>query len=290
MGIPVETYLLQMLHGLVYGMLLFLVTSGLTLVLGMMGVLNIAHGAFYMLGAYLAYTVTLACGSFWWSLLISPIIVGILGFLTERFLLRKTYRGGQHGQLMITFGLFFILTELIRAIWGSSPLPIQAPYLLAGNIPLLGSTYPIYRLFLLGISFLVLLGMVMLLTRTRIGIIIRASVTGANMVEALGTNVPMVITGVFTVGVMLASFAGVIASPFLSVHLGMAREILLDCFVIIVIGGIGSIAGAFVSSLMIGEVQSFGIFWIPSLALVLEFLLMIGVFIFRPTGLFGEKE
>jgi branched-chain amino acid transport system permease protein len=190
----------------------------------------------------------------------------------------------------LTLGVFFILGELILINWGSGTLVVKVPDLLDGSISFLGIIYPVYRLFILGTSFLVLLGMFLLLTRTRIGIIIRASVSHADMVGALGTNVPIVFTGVFTGGIMLAAFAGVIAAPFLNIHLGMGMEVLLDCFVVIVIGGFGSLLGAFVASLMIGQLQSFGILWIQSLALLFQFLLMVGVFIFRPTGLFGEKE
>jgi branched-chain amino acid transport system permease protein len=290
MGYPIEIYTIQAIHGLVYGMLLFLVASGLTLVFGMMGVLNLAHASFYMLGAYFAYSVTHYLGSFWLSLLICPLIVGTLGVLIERFFLRKAYKGGHLTELLLTFGLFFIFGELVRIVWGTVPLSIPAPRILAGDISVAGMTYPIYRLFILGFSFLMLLGMALMLMRTRIGIIIRAAVSDADMVEALGNNVPIVFMGVFGGGAALAAVAGVIAAPFLTVYLGMADEVLLDCFVIIVVGGFGSLFGAFVASLMIGELQSFGILWIPRLAIIFQFLLMAVVLVVRPTGLFGEKE
>jgi branched-chain amino acid transport system permease protein len=290
MDFPIGIYLMQATHGLVYGMLLFLVASGLTLVLGMMGVLNIAHAAFYMLGAYFAYSVTLHLGSFWLSLLISPAIVGALSILAERFLLRKTYKGGHQLQLLLTFGLFFILGELVRVIWGTAPLTVPVPKLLAGDISLLGMTYPVYRFFILGFSFLILLGIALILSQTRIGIIIRAAVSDADMVDALGTNIPLVFAGVFGGGAILAALAGVIAAPFLSVHSGMGLDALMDCFVIIVVGGFGSLWGAFLASLMIGELNSFGILWVPRLAIVFQFLLMAVVLIARPSGLFGEKE
>jgi branched-chain amino acid transport system permease protein len=290
MNFPIEIYMIQALHGLVYGMLLFLVASGLTLVLGMMGVLNLAHASFYMLGAYFAYTITLYSGNFWLSLLISPLIVGILGVLTERFLLRKTYKGAHSAQLLLTFGLLFIFGEFTRIIWGSVPLSVSVPKLFAGNITFVGSTYPIYRLFILGFSFLVLLGMTLMLTGTRIGIIIRAAVSDAEMVEVLGTNVPIVFLGVFGGGAALAALAGVIAAPFLSVYLTMGTDVLLDCFVVIVVGGFGSLFGTLIASLMIGALQSFVVMWIPQLALILQFLFMAGVLIIRPTGFFGEKE
>jgi len=285
-----DIYAIQALHGLVYGMLLFLVSSGLTLVLGMMGVLNLAHAAFYMLGAYFAYTVTIHLGSFWLSLIIAPLIVGTLGIGIEHFTLRKVHKSGHVSELLLTFGLFYVFAELVTIIWGSNPLRIPLPVLLTGEIPLMGTTYPVYRIFILGVSFLILIGMALLLLRTRIGILIRAAVSDADMVDVLGTNVPRVFRGVFGGGAALAALAGVIAAPFLSTYPGMGLDILLDCFVVIVVGGFGSLFGAFVTSLMLGQLQSFGVLWIPRLALVFQFLLMAVVLIVRPTGLFGEKQ
>jgi branched-chain amino acid transport system permease protein len=283
-------YVIQAMHGLVYGMLLFLVASGLTLVFGMMGVLNLAHAAFYMLGAYLAYTVTVYLGNFWLSLIVAPLIVGVLGVLIERFLLRKAHKGGHVAELLLTFGIFYVLCELVRLIWGSSPLPVPVPPILTGDIPFMGMTYPIYRLFILLFSAIILAGMALLLTRTRIGILVRAAVSDGDMVDALGTNVPVLFMGVFGGGAALAALAGVIAAPFLSVFPGMGLDVLLDCFVVIVIGGFGSLFGAFIAAVMIGELQSFGILWFPRLAMVFQFLLMAIVLIVRPTGLLGEKE
>lgn len=285
-----DIYAIQAVHGLVYGMLLFLVASGLTLVFGMMGVLNLAHAAFYMLGAYFAYTVTLYLGNFWLSLIISPLIVGILGILTERFLLRPVHVKGHVAELLLTFGLFYVFGEAVRIIWGSNPLPVPVPGILDGDIPFFEMTYPIYRLFILGFSILLLVGMLILLMKTRIGILIRAATSDTDMVDALGTNVPIVFMGVFGGGAALAAIAGVVAAPFLSVFPGMGLDVLLDCFVVVVIGGMGSMFGAFVAALMIGELQSFGILWIPRFAMVFQFVLMAVVLIVKPTGLFGEVE
>lgn len=290
MGLPIDLYLTQGLHGLVYGMLLFLVASGLTLVLGMMGILNLAHASFYMLGAYFAYSVTVYTGSFWPSLVVSPLIVGACGILVERLLLRKTYKAGHSAQLLVTFGLFFILNELVKIGWGTVPLSVDTPSILSGNAPFVGTDYPVYRLFILGFSAAVLVGMALLLSRTRVGIIIRAAVSDAEMVEVLGNNVPLVFLLVFGAGAALAGLAGVIAAPFLSVYLNMGPDALMDCFVVIVIGGFGSLLGAFIASLMIGVLHSFGVLWIPQLALIFQFLLMALVLIMRPTGLFGERE
>ena len=285
-----ELYIIQAMHGLVFGMLIFLVASGLTLVFGMMGVLNIAHAAFYMLGAYIAYTVTVYLGNFWLSLLIAPLIIGSIGVLIERFLLTRVEGYGHIAQLLLTFGVFYILGQLVLIIWGSVPLPVPTPNILQGEMYLFGTTFPIYRLFVLGFSFVVLLGMSLLLMRTRIGIIIRAAVADAAMEDALGINVPQLLMWVFGGGSALAALAGVIAAPLLSTYPGMGFEILVDCFVVIVVGGFGSLFGAFVASLMVGELYSFGILWVPRLALIFQFLLMVVVLIIRPMGLFGEKE
>ena len=290
MDLPLSIYLLQATHGLVYGMLIFLVASGLTLVLGMMGVLNIAHAAFYMLGAYFAYSFAVQIGSFWLGLVFGPLIVGAFAVAMERFFIRKTYSGGHEFQLLLTFGLFFILSETIRLIWGTSPLTVPIPALLSGDIPYFGLRYPIYRLFILAFSVLVLVIAALVLSRTRIGIIIRAAVSDADMVDALGTNIPLVFSGVFAGGAVLAALSGVIASPFLNVYSGMGDDALLDCFVIIVVGGFGSLPGALIASLMLGQLHSFGILFIPKLAIIFQFLLMVAVLIVRPTGLFGEKQ
>lgn len=282
-------YATQGLHGLVYGMLLFLVSSGLTLVFGMMGILNIAHAAFYMLGAYLAYTTAQATGNFWLSLLVAPLVVGAFGALIERWLLRRTHAFGHAYELLLTFGLFYMIGEAVRWIWGSYTLQVAVPSVLSGSVPFMGSQYPIYRLFILGVSALICLGMALVLMRTRVGIVIRSAVSDAQMVEALGINTPLVSLGVFSVGSALAAVAGVIAAPFLQADPSMGAVILTDAFVVIVIGGFGSLLGALLASLMIGELQSFGILWFPQFALVFQFLLMAGVLILRPQGLFGEK-
>jgi branched-chain amino acid transport system permease protein len=282
-------YATQALHGLVYGMLLFMVSSGLTLVFGMLGILNIAHASFYMLGAYLAYTTVRATGSFWPSLLAAPVAIGLLGAAVERFLLRRIHAFGHLYELLLTFGLFYMISEAARWIWGSYTLQVPMPAGLSGSIPFLGGQYPVYRLFMLGVSALICLGMAAVLLRTRVGIVIRSTVSDAQMVSALGINTPIVSLGVFSVGSALAALAGVIAAPFLQADLSMGATILVDLFVVIVIGGFGSLLGALLASLMIGQLQSFGILWFPEFALVFQFLLMAGVLILRPQGLFGEK-
>jgi branched-chain amino acid transport system permease protein len=279
----------QALHGLVYGMLLFLVASGLTLIFGMMGVLNFAHGALYMLGAYFSFTILRITGQFWLSLIIAPILVGGIGVLSERFLLRKVHKYGHAHELLLTFGLAYIIEELVKWIWGNEPLRVEIPEILAGSVNLLGITYPTYRIFILLTSLAVFAILFLILFKTRAGIIVTAAVSNVEMVNALGINVPLVFMGLFGVGSALAGLAGVIGGPYLITNPGMAATIIIDLFVVVVVGGLGSIQGALLASFIIGELQSFGILFIPQMAIALEFLLMAVVLILKPEGLLGEK-
>lgn len=285
-----DIYVIQAIHGVVYGMLLFLVASGLTLVFGMMGVLNFAHAGFYMLGAYFAYSVIAWSGSFWLSLLIAPLCAGICGAAAERFLLRQVHPFGHAYELLLTFGLFLAIGEIVKWFWGNSPLPVSVPESLSGSLTILGATYPYYRLFILCCGVAVLMIVAVLIMKTRIGIIVRGAVSDAEMVGALGANVPLVFTGVFAIGAALAGLGGAIAGPFLGTSPGMGFDILTDAFVVIVIGGFGSLFGALAASLMIGVLQSYGVLMLPRFALVFQFVLMALVLIVRPQGLFGEKE
>ena len=284
-----ETFVIQFLHGLAYGMLLFLVSSGLTLVFGMMSVLNIAHASFYMLGAYFSYQMLKMVGNFWVGLIVCPILVGFLGILMERFLLRRVHAGGHVQEFVITFGLLFVINESVKWIWGTEPLPVPIPSALSGSVMIVGSVYPAYRLFILFFSLGVLALMAYILLKTRLGITVRAAVSDRDMVSALGTNTPFVFMLVMGIGTWLAGLAGVIAGPFISTYPGMALEILVDCFVVTVTGGLGSLLGAIVASFLIGQLSSFGILFIPRFAIVFAFLLMAVVLIIKPTGLFGEK-
>ena len=284
-----ETFVIQFLHGLAYGMLLFLVASGLTLVFGMMNVLNIAHASFYMLGAYFSYQMLKMVGNFWVGLIVCPIIVGFLGILMERFLLRRVHAGGHVQEFVITFGILFVINESVKWIWGTEPLPVPIPPALSGSVMIVGSVYPAYRLFILFFSLCVLALMAYILMKTRLGITVRAAVSDRDMVSALGTNTPYVFMLVMGIGSWLAGLAGLIAGPFISTYPGMAMEILVDCFVVTVTGGLGSLLGAIVASFLIGQLSSFGILFIPRFAIVFAFLLMTVVLIIKPTGLFGEK-
>jgi branched-chain amino acid transport system permease protein len=280
---------IQFLHGLVYGMLLFLVSSGLTLIFGMMGVLNFAHGALYMLGAYFSFSILRWTGNFWLCMLVAPLLVGGLGVLIERFLLRRVHRFGHAHELLLTFGLAYIIEESVKWIWGNQPLLVEIPRILAGSVQFLGITYPTYRLFILLISAIVFSVLFIILFRTRAGIIVMAAVSKSEMVNALGINVPLVFMALFGVGGALAGLAGVIGGPYLITNPGMAATIIIDLFVVVVVGGLGSLQGALLASFLIGELQSFGILLVPQMAIAFEFLLMALVLIVKPEGLLGEK-
>ena len=284
-----STLVIQILHGLAYGMLLFLVSSGLTLVFGMMSVLNLAHASFYMLGAYFSYQMLKWIGNFWIGLLICPILVAFLGILMERFLLRRVHAGGHVQEFVLTAGLAFVIMESVKWIWGTEPLPVPIPAALSGSVMIMGSVYPVYRLFILFFSIGILGLMAYILLKTRLGITVRAAVSDRDMVSALGTNTPFVFMLVMGIGTWLAGVAGVIAGPFISTYPGMAGEILVDCFVVTVTGGLGSLMGAVLASFIIGQISSFGILLIPRFAIVFAFLLMAIVLIIKPSGLFGEK-
>ncbi len=289
MELNLFTIVIQALHGLVYGMLLFFVASGFSLVFGMMGVLNIAHAGFYMLGAYLGYTFFVKTGSFWLALILAPIGVGLLGALVERYFLRKVHGYGHAQELLITVGIFNVIGEGVKWVWGDFILPTKIPLALSGSAQIMGTTYPVYRLFMLLVSFIILVILLYIFLKTRVGVAIRAGVSDPDMVNCLGTNVSRLFLYVSSGGAALAGLAGVVAGPLLSTYPGMGLDMLVDLFVVVVIGGLGSLGGSFLASLIIGELQSFGVLFIPQLALVFQFLLMAIVLILRPAGLLGEK-
>jgi len=278
------------LHGLAYAGLLFLVSSGLTLVFGLMNVLNFSHAAFYMLGAYFSYSILHLTGNFWLCLIACPLLLLAIGALVERFLLRRVHSYGHVHELLLTFGLAYIITELVKWTWGNYPLSVHVGGVLSDKIHIFGIDYPVYRIFIFVCAVVVGLLMSLVIYRTRVGIIVRAAVNDSQMVGALGINVPFVFMSVFAVGAALSGFAGVIAGPLLTTYPGMAAEILIDAFVVIVVGGFGSLGGAVLASVIIGELQSFGVLLIPKLSLALIYMLMAAVLIIKPSGLFGEEQ
>ena len=308
----------SILNGLVYGMLLFMLSSGLTLIFGMMGVLNFAHASFYMLGAYIAFTLGLRLG-FWPALVIAPIVVGLLGALVERQGLRRVHRFGHIAELIFTFGLAIVIEEVVQVVWGRSAKSYQIPAELDFSLfNAFGSSFPVYKAFMLVISVAIFAFIFVILTRTRAGLIIQASLTHPQMVAMLGHNVPRVFMIVFGIGSALAAVAGVIAGPVLGTFPGMAQVLGSIVFVVVVIGGLGSITGAFLASLLIGIVQTFAVamnasvggtlaavglhvdtggalrdLWkvtIAQVAPILPYVLLVLTLILRPTGLFGTRE
>ncbi len=283
-------YVSQGIHGLAYGMVLFLVASGLTLIFGMMGILNIAHASFFMLGAYFSFQVLSTTGNFWVSLLVAPIAVGFLGVLCERFLLRRVHAYGHVGELLLTIGMAMVILEGVKIFWGTQSLPITVSPVLQGLLRIGGLEYPIYRLFIIGLAFLILSIMALLLYKTRLGMIVRAAVSDADMVNALGLNVPVVFMLVFGVGSWLAGVGGVAVAPILTVYPGLADQVGMDAFVVVVTAGFGSLKGAFIVSIIFGLLNAYGIQFVSQLAPVLMFSFMAIVLAIKPIGLFGERE
>jgi len=313
-----ELVLIATLNGVLFGLLLFLMASGLTLIFSMMGVLNFAHASFYMLGAFFGYQIARWAG-FWPALILAPVLVGFVGALVERFGLRSAHKHGHVAELLFTFGLAFVIEELVQIVWGKAPVDFRVPTLL--NFPaftVFATNYPAYKLFMLAISIAIFVGLFAMLTLTRIGLIVQAALTHPHMVAHLGHNVPLVFTSVFGVGAALAGIAGVIAGPTLVTQSSMAGLLGPILFVVVVVGGLGSLQGALFASLLIGLLQTFAIsvnlsladifgasgfnpqsgtvlsdLWrvtVAQTAPILPYALMVLVLIFKPTGLFGNRE
>jgi branched-chain amino acid transport system permease protein len=283
-------YVSQGIHGLAYGMVLFLVASGLTLIFGMMDILNLAHAAFFMLAAYFCYQFLSMTGNFWAALLLAPVATAFLGILLERFFLRRIHAFGLMSQLVLTVGFSLVILAAVKIFWGTESLPVKIPPILRGLVIFGGLDYPIYRLFVIGLTLVVLAIMALLLYKTRLGKIVRAAVSDADMVNALGINIPLVFTFVFGVGIWLAGVAGVAIAPILTVFPGLADQMGMDAFVVVITGGFGSLAGAFIVSIIFGLLSSYGVQFVSTLAPVLMFAFMAIVLAIRPMGLFGERE
>ena len=314
----VEFFLITLLNGVSYGLLLFMLSSGLTLIFSMMGVLNFAHASFYMLGAYFAYAFSTHFG-FWPAFFLAPLLTGVLGALVERFGLRQVHKHGHIPELLFTFGLSYVIVEVVQLIWGRSNVPYVIPESLQGTLfTLYTTTFPVYRGFMMLVALLMLLSIYLLLTRTRIGLVIQAALTHPGMVEALGHNVPRVFMLVFGGGCALAGLAGVVGGNAFVTEPGMAATLGSVIFVVVVVGGMGSLAGAFIASLLIGVLQTFAVVldysllslaggiglhpdaaWmnvrllnltIAQIAPVLPYIFLVLILIVRPRGLLGTRE
>lgn len=283
-------YVAQGLHGLAYGMVLFLIASGLNVIFGMMGVLNLAHASFFMLSAYLGFQFVRVTGDFWMALLLAPVVTALCGVLMERFLLTKVHAFGHMGELILTLGVAQIILAAVKGVWGTESLPLKMPPILEGRVTWLGLDYPIYRLFIIGMALTILGIMSLLLYKTRLGKIVRAAVSDAGMVNALGINIPLVFMLVFGIGIWMAGVAGVAIAPILTVFPGLADQVGMDAFIVVVTGGFGSLTGAFVVSIIFGLLSSYGIQFVSQFASVLIVGFMAIVLALRPHGLFGVKE
>jgi branched-chain amino acid transport system permease protein len=281
------TFLIQCLNSVQYGLLLFLVASGLTLIFGIMGVINLAHGSFYMIGAYLAFSLSSLLGSLPLALLVGTVLAVAFGYLLEWVFFSYLYDREHLQQVLMTYGLILVFEELRSILVGDDVHGVAIPELLAGSIAIgNGMTYPVYRLFVSGVCLALALGMYLLISKTRLGMMVRAGATNREMVQSLGINITLLYRVVFAVGVALAVFAGMIAAPMSSVYPGMGGQVLIICFVVVVIGGIGSIKGALVAALLIGFVDTFGkVLWQEG-AGALVYVLMAAILLWRPAGLF----
>mgnify|MGYP001553728760 CR=1 FL=1 len=283
------TFLIQLLNGVQYGLLLFLIASGLPLIFGIMGVINLAHGAFYMIGAYLAFSLTGLIGNFWLALPAGVALAVLLGIALEWLLIRHLYRRDHLYQVLLTYGLILVFEELRSILFGDDVHGVAVPALLNFSIRLTDTlSYPVYRLAMSGVCLALAAGMYLLISRTRLGMMIRAGSVNREMVQALGINIGLLYRLVFALGVALAAFAGMLAAPVASVYPRIGDQVLIISFVVIVIGGIGSVRGALVAALLIGLVDVFGQVVFPQIAGMTVYLVMAAVLLWRPRGLFGS--
>lgn len=281
---------IQLVNGLSYGLLLFMITIGLSLIFGIMGVLNLAHGSLYMIGAYLALSITQHIApNFMYALLLAPIFVAVISFLLEICLLRPTYKLGHLSQVLLTFGVAYILHDVVRLIWGANVKSLTLPPWLSGSVELFGQTFPLYRILIMGFGLLVAAVMWYLQEKTRWGAIIRAGLSNREMVSGLGINIKIVFSVVFAIGGLLAGLGGVAAGPVLGLYLGMEFEVLILALVILVVGGLGSITGTLLAGLIVGVVETFGKVLFPQLSLLIIFGLMALVLVLKPTGMLGKQ-
>ena len=294
-----STFLIQLLNAVQYGLLLFLVASGLTLIFGIMGIINLAHGSFYMIGAYLAWSLTGQIGNFWLAIVAGVALSVLLGMSLEWLLIKRLYERDHLYQVLLTYGLILIFEELRSLIWGDDVHGVAVPEILSASIQLTETlSYPVYRLWMSAVCVVLALLLYYLIQHTRLGMMIRAGAANREMTQSLGINIRIVYRLVFALGVALAAFAGMIAAPVSSVFPGMGGQVLIICFVVVVIGGIGSVKGAMVAALLIGLVDTFGkvvefeiagVRLLPELAGMSVYLLMAVVLLWRPEGLFGKR-
>ncbi|CAN7536220.1 branched-chain amino acid ABC transporter permease [Acidovorax sp. LjRoot117] len=283
------TFLIQLLNSVQYGLLLFMLAAGLTLIFGIMGVVNLAHGSFYMLGAYLGYSLSGYFGGLTLAILGGAVLAVVFGLALEWLLFRHFYHRDHLDQVLLTFGLIYIFEELRSILWGDDVHGVAIPKMLEWSIPLTDTlSYPVYRLFISGVCIVLALGLYLLISKTRLGMKIRAGAFNRDMAESLGVNIKLIHAVVFAIGVGLAAVAGMVAAPISSVYPNMGSSVLIMCFVVVVIGGIGSVRGALIAALLVGLVDTFGKVLLPSMAGMLVYMLMAAVLLWKPEGLFKQ--
>ena len=287
----IQFIFVQLFNGLVLGAFYILLSLGLTIIFGMLGVVNFAHGAIYMLGAYAAYTVVeVYSGSFWMAVLFSGIIVGVIGMVIESTLLRKLYDLPHFYNLLLTFGMMIFIEELIRIIYSPIGKPFGTPKEFLGSIDLGFMLFPKYRLFILGVTTFLAIGIWLFIGKTKLGSIIRAGTDDSQMVDALGIDISKIFTLVFGMGAGLAGMAGALAAPLQNIYPYMGMSILVETFVVVIIGGMGSILGSIIGGIIIGELITLGVIFWPPLAHILIYIFMAVILLIRPRGLFGRAK
>ncbi len=280
-------WIVQSLNGISYGMLLFLLAAGLSLIFGLMGVINLAHGSFYLLGAYLGLTVVHKTGSFLLALVVAAVVIGLLGSLMERFYIRRLYHK-ELDQVLLTFGFSYIFMDLAKWIWGGDPQSLATPALLDGAIKIGGEIYPVYRIAVIVIGLATALIIWLLQEKTKAGAIVRAGVDDREMVGGLGVNVKIVFTLVFALGAAVAALGGVIGGPIIGVYPGLDSDVLVLALVVVVVGGLGTLQGALAGSLLIGIIDTLGKILFPALSVFTIYAAMALILLLRPTGLLGR--
>ncbi|MDM8168899.1 branched-chain amino acid ABC transporter permease [Roseovarius sp.] len=282
-------WVLQFLNALQYSMLLFLLSIGLTVIFGLLHFVNLAHGALYMMGAYLGISAAALTGSYWGAFILAPLGVTAIGALLYFTLIDRLRGAGPMNQVLVTFGLIFVFLDIARLGWGDIALGLDAPAGLSGTSNLLGVSYPTYRLFIIGLGAVVMAVLWLVLARTQIGAMIRASVENGDMAAAMGINVGRLFFAVFCVGCALAGLAGVVAAPVFSATTGMGISILIPTLIVVVIGGLGSLQGAIAGSLIVGLIETVGAAFLPSFAAVASYLLLAAILVLRPQGLIPAR-
>ena len=284
-----EFWIVQGLNALQFSMLLFLLSIGLTVIFGLMGFVNLAHGVLYALGAFVGWSVATATGSYWAGFAVAPVAVAAAGAVLYLALIRRMRHAGHMNQVLVTFGLIFVFVDLFRIGWGELALGLAEPALFGGRVELFGVVYPAYRLFVIGLGLLVMAGLWLVLSRTPLGAMIRAGVDNEAMAACLGVDVERLFFGVFVVGCALAGLAGVVAAPVLSVEPDMGTPILIPVLIVVVIGGLGSLKGAVAGALVVGFISTYGVVLAPQLASLLVYALLAAVLVLRPAGLFPAR-